>query len=281
MDLLRIRQHMKWHIAVGNELHQLGLPRSTLFRSLYQSRLRAFLSRKAVGPSAETFVVRHGISHDTATLSIRTGPSPDDLSDWIVLRGVWAHHDYFHPAMHDCRTILDVGANTGVAAVWFTKLIPEVQIACVEPDPRNIPLIHANLKQNGLAARVFECAVAPRAGTVRLGRETFAGRSSLESTGLYAHSDFIQVDARRIPEILDELGWDVVDLLKMDIEGAERDVLADAGDWLNRVRHIVLEVHPNTSPEELDGFLRPHGSTLEPLGNHEEPTYFCSRSRVA
>jgi hypothetical protein len=111
-----------------------------------------------------------------------------------------------------------------------------------------------------------------------LGREAFAGKSSLESTGLYAHTDFVQVDARRVPQILDELGWEVLDLLKMDIEGAERDVLADAGDWLNRVRHIVLEVHPNTSPEELSGFLHPHGWTVEPLGHHEEPTYFCSRS---
>jgi FkbM family methyltransferase len=183
--------------------------------------------------------------------------------------------------VRSCRTILDVGANTGVAAVWFAKLIPDLQIACVEPDPRNLPLLHGNLDQNDIGAKVFECAVSTRAGHLRLGRESFAGRSSLESTGLYEHSDFIEVETRRIPDILDELGWDVVDLVKMDIEGAERDVFADAGDWLHRVRHLVLEVHANTSPAELSGFLRPHGWTaLEPLGNHEEPTYFCSRGQV-
>jgi FkbM family methyltransferase len=278
LNLRRICQHMKWHIEVGNELRQLGLPRSTLFSNFYRARLRAFLSQRAASLDVGTFVVRHGISHETATLSIRTGPRPDDLSDWIVLRGVWAHNDYFHKAMHGCRTILDIGANTGVAAVWFTRLIPEVKIACVEPDPRNLPLMRRNLEQNGISARVFECAVTARAGRVRLGREAYSGQSSLESTGLYAHSDFIQVEARRIPEILDELGWDVVDLLKMDIEGAEREVLANSGDWLHRLRHIVLEVHSNTSPEELSGFLHPHGWTLEPLGVHEEPTYFCSRS---
>lgn len=47
------------------------------------------------------------------------------------------------------------------------------------------------------------------------------------------------------------LGWTPVDLVKMDIEGMERDILADGGDWLHRVGLIVLEVHQNTSPEEL------------------------------
>jgi FkbM family methyltransferase len=195
------------------------------------------------------------------------------LSDWITFRGVWAHHDYFHPLIRRCRTILDVGANIGIAAVWLKGLIPEAELACIEPDPRNLPLARRNLADNDISAKLFECAVAPYTGRTQLGIEAFYGKSSLETTGLYQHEQFLEVDTRRIPDILDDLGWSHVDLLKMDIEGMERDILADAGDWLARVGLIVLEIHQNTSPEELAMLLRPHGWALQRLGAHDEDTY--------
>ena len=73
-------------------------------------------------------------------------------------------------------------------------------------------------------------------------------------------------------------GWRHVDLLKMDVEGMERDIVADGGDWLHRVGLIVLEVHENTSPEELSTLLHPHAWTLQKLGTHDEATYLAART---
>jgi FkbM family methyltransferase len=202
------------------------------------------------------------------------------LSDWVVLCGVWAHQDYFQPLIRECRTILDVGANIGMAAVWFKGLIPEAELACIEPDPRNLALARVNLAENGISAKIFECAVAPYSGRTRLGMDTDTGRSSLADARLYAQDRFLDVQTRRMPEILDELGWARVDLLKLDIEGMERDILADAADWIDRVGLIVLEVHQNTSPEELSLLLRPHGWTLTKLGVHEEETYLATPESV-
>ena len=106
-----------------------------------------------------------------------------------------------------------------------------------------------------------------------LGIEDFYGKSSLEDARLYTHTEFVEVETRRIPEILDNLGWCRVDLLKMDIEGMERNVLADGRDWLARVGLILLEVHSNTSPEELSSLLHPYGWTLQQLEFHDEETY--------
>jgi FkbM family methyltransferase len=255
------------------ELRRLGLAHGTLLRACYDARRHARRSRNGASPIVQQFVVRHRISGQRATLSIRTGPDAQDLSDWIVLRGIWAQHDYFHPLMSRSQTILDVGANAGIAAVWLKALIPDAELACVEPDRRNLPLARLNLADNGISARIFECAVAPYAGRTRLGIEKWTGKSSLEDVRLYPHQEFVEVETRRIPEILDELGWRRVDLLKMDIEGMERDILANGGDWLHRVGLIVMEVHENTSPEELSGLLRPYGWTLQRLGVHDEETY--------
>jgi FkbM family methyltransferase len=261
---------MKWLVHMDTDLHRSGLPHGGFFRAYCYARLRAYLLGHRTPPVVKQFVVRHGVSGQNATLNIRTGPG---LSDWIVLRGIWAHQDYFHPLVSRCQTILDVGANAGIAAVWLKALNPEAELACIEPDPRNLPLARLNLAENGIAAKIFECAVAPYNGRTRLGIETDTGRSSLEDIGLYTHREFVDVETRRIPEILDDLGWCRVDLLKMDIEGMERDILADGGDWLARVGLIVLEVHQNTSPEELSTLLHPYGWTLHRLGVHDEETY--------
>jgi FkbM family methyltransferase len=276
MEFCKLIKHAKWHFNMDTELQRSGLRRGTFFRAYCHARLRAYLSNHEAPPVVKPFVVRHGVSGRKATLHIRTDLA---LSDWITFRGIWAHQDYFHPMINQCRTILDVGTNIGIAAVWLKALIPEAELACIEPDPRNLPLARLNLAENGISAKIFECAIAPYTGRSRLGIEDFYGKSSLENARLYAHSEFVEVQTRRIPEILDDLGWYHVDLLKMDIEGMERDILADGGDWLNRVGLIVLEVHPNTSPEELSNLLQPYGWTLQRLGVHDEETYLAMPSQ--
>lgn len=263
-----------WAFRTDAEFRRLGWRPGTFLAAYYRGRLQEHLSNRGA-PVVGRFVVRHGVSDRKATLHIRMGPAG---GDWIVLRGVWLHQDYFHPLISQCRTILDVGANVGMAAVWLKGLNPEAQIACVEPDPRNLPLLRINLAVNGIEAKVFDCAVAPLAGRARLGIGIDTGWSSLETAGLHAHTQFVDVETRRIPEILDALCWSRVDLLKLDVEGLERDLLADAGDWLCRVGLLVFELHRNSSLEEIAALLRSYRWALERIGYQEEKTYLAKPS---
>lgn len=264
-------KRLTWALRTDAEFRRLGWRCGTFLSAYYRGRLQDHLPDHST-PVVRRFVVRHGVSDRKATLCIRLDPGG---GDWIVLRGIWLHQDYFHSLIGQCRTILDVGANVGMAAVWFKLLNPEVHIACVEPDPRNVPLLRDNLAANGIEAQVFECAVAPRTGRARLGIGIDTGWSSLEQCGLHTHTTFIEVDAQHIPAILDKLGWSQVDLLKLDVEGLERDLLADASEWLSRVGYIVLEVHRNTSSGEIADLLRPYGWALERIGHQAEETYLA------
>ncbi len=174
-------------------------------------------------------------------------------------------------------TILDLGANTGMAAAYLHAHYPQAAIACVEPDPRNIPYLERTLQENNLPALVFSAAIASEPGELklRLGRDSTC--SALETSPLHDLQDSVRVKVMTVPQVLEQLKWDHIDLLKIDIEGTEDELLSQHNDWLKRVQAIVLEIHPNTTPERIASYLQPFGFTLTPLGRGTEPTFFAAR----
>ena len=228
------------------------------------------LSPQTPGTSCDQkFTVRHAISGNTAILRLRTDPA---LSDWISS----AEYGFTK------TTITRFSASVGPSWMWAPMLAwlrPGLRVSF----PESLSPVSSRIRETSrcyvtisstmrLAQRYLNVQSQFISGRSRLGIEPFYGKSSLEGTQLHSPQGFVDVTTRRIPEILDELGWRSVDLVKMDVEGMERDILADCGDWISRVGLIVLEVHGNTSAAELSSFLRPHGWTLERLGSHEEPT---------
>ena len=82
--------------------------------------------------------------------TIRVEPSNSDLA---VIAGVLGDQEYWEPQLSSVQTLLDLGSNIGIAALWFKLLAPQVRIACVEPDPRNLPLLEQNLRKTGVAGQ--------------------------------------------------------------------------------------------------------------------------------
>jgi FkbM family methyltransferase len=276
MKFDRMLERFAWHLRTDAEFQQLGWRRGTFLQAYYHGRIRDNLPGRDAAV-VQHFVVRHGLSGKKASLHIRLSPGPWDL---LTLLGIWVHQDYFHPMISHCRTILDVGAHVGMAAVWFEGLLPGVRLACVEPDARNIPLLRKNLAENGIDARIFECAVAPHTGRLRLGIGMDTEPAAMEGTEEHTYTEFIEVEARSIPDILDTLDWPRVDLLKLDIEGLERDIIADASDWLSQVGMILFEVHHNITPTEIADLFRPYDWILERIGHREEETYLAHPIQV-
>jgi FkbM family methyltransferase len=177
----------------------------------------------------------------------------------LLHREVFEHEYYRLPLARLPATILDVGAGIGLTAVYFSRLFPDARLACVEPAPDNLCLLERNLKLNGVRASVFPAAIdaADRRLLMQQGAKYLA--SSLESglkPGLY-------VATTSIPKILGRLGWDHVGLLKVDIHGAEPDLLSGPTEWISLVDTLCIKCHAGFGDVQLRelasgfGFLPP------------------------
>ncbi|MGH9533961.1 MAG: FkbM family methyltransferase [Terriglobales bacterium] len=163
-------------------------------------------------------------------------------SDAEVFEEIYADQQYAHPLLPRARRILDLGACTGLASAFLSGLYPQAQVVALEADPSNYAALQANARgRPAISCRL--AAVWDRRGTLRIQNpDAPAWAKTVAEVGPGA-----EVKAMSINDLLDELGWDTVDLVKMDIEGAERRVL-QAGDWLRRTRALLIELHERTEP---------------------------------
>jgi FkbM family methyltransferase len=146
--------------------------------------------------------------------------------------------------------IVDCGANIGTATLFFKTFYPTADIIAFEPDPQAYEALTANVRDNKLSGvTVMNVAVGGSDGRASL----FVG-PALPGTGqasLYAPSVSVattEVEVVRVSRFIDR----EVDFLKIDIEGAEMDVLHDLAETgkLALVRQMVIEYHHHMRPGE-------------------------------
>lgn len=138
-------------------------------------------------------------------------------------------------------TIVDAGANIGLASAYFASRYPEARILAIEPEAQNFELLLKNTAPypNIQAVRAALWSESGLIGVVDSGTGAWGFRTEASSEALVTNS----VRAATLDELLDEYGFDHVDLLKMDIEGAEVEVFADTSEWIDRVNVVVAELH--------------------------------------
>lgn len=164
--------------------------------------------------------------------------------------------------------ILDAGANVGLASLYFKRLYPRARITAYEADPAICALLRDNLEVNGAPdVETVQAAVWTRDGSLDFRCEGSDSGAVVEpGTDL---EDGLPGPVRSVPAIRlrDVLEREPVDLLKLDIEGAEAAVLADCAGALAGVRALIAEVH------ELDPVRR---RTPEILAQLAEAGFTCA-----
>lgn len=157
--------------------------------------------------------------------------------DVLSLREVWIDEVYRLPGVGTARSLIDLGANIGLASVWFARRYGCEQLVAVEPLPENARLLRHNLHQNGMTATVLECAVGAAAG------EEFLAIAEEPNSGRLARAG-LRVRTASMSSIVEALGAQgTADVVKIDIEGAERVLFSGDLDWLGKMQTVVAEIH--------------------------------------
>jgi FkbM family methyltransferase len=164
----------------------------------------------------------------------------------------WAFHQVFvdrefRPLdqIKNARLILDCGANVGYASIWFLNRFPEARVVAVEPDPANFALCTNNLEPYADRASVLNYAVWSHRVGLRIHRP---GDPKFDYWSLQVREatadETPDVWATTIEKLLAGSECDSIDILKIDIEGAEAAVFSCAPhEWLPKVKNLVIELH--------------------------------------
>ncbi len=193
-------------------------------------------------------------------LICRTG-----TSDATVLRDTFSglYHLPRHP-LHPAATIVDLGANVGYVAAHYAELYPDAHILGVELDPNNAEMARRNLDQYGSRCSVLTAAIWWHEGTVQYGGTREHSFKVIQDTGqLTPQGDNAIAKAMTMDNVLDILGVDRIDFLKVDIEGAEFEIFRNSPSWLMAVDSINVEIHDGDRIDEIGSALRSSGFIVE------------------
>jgi FkbM family methyltransferase len=166
----------------------------------------------------------------------------------------WAYfkrQEYQFRASCENPLIVDCGANVGLGVRYWKQLCPQARVVAYEPDPESFGALQENTRDlAGVTLR--QEAVWTESGPTRFAA-TGADGGHLAAVSQDAHpSQEVTVAATRLRDHLVE----PVELLKLDIEGAEVDVLLDCRDRLSLVRNLFVEYHSfSGQPQRLHAFF--------------------------
>lgn len=199
-------------------------------------------------------VIRHGWAAryrpKYANIGVGTMFIPDALSFIYQYLEIFHHEIYRFNPKRAKPLILDCGANVGTSLMFFSHNYPDAEIHCFEPDPDVFGYLQKNTERNKLKnVQLHQKAIWTHNDFLYFAQEGADG-------GAVADSDqnTIKVQSQSLRELL--LQYERVDFLKMDIEGAEAEVIDDCKDVLHKIDNLFIEYHSFvSSPQTLDKIL--------------------------
>ncbi len=177
--------------------------------------------------------------------------TPDCMSFLFQFGEIFVDEIYKFKSSKKSPVIIDCGSNIGLSCLYFAKNHPDSKIYAFEADEKIFTILSSNMKNNNINnIELYNKAVWIKEEELSFSSEGADGGS------IYDTSDSkIKVQAIRFKEFLEK--FTTIDFLKIDIEGAETEVLKDIETELNKVENLFVEYHSITGqPQTLDQILK-------------------------
>ena len=244
--VIRLARRMKHMVPSGPVVHT-----QASWHKVCQSALRVIGGTVGTIEGSQCTIAwpAVGSGSPTMTASLRVNPS----SDLDVFCQVWTDQHYRAVVKYmrkwvtatDELRIIDAGANVGFTTLYLKAQFPNAHVISLEPEESNYAQMTHNVARNALEnVTPLQAGLWKSQAFLEVGRDTYDQREwSFYVREVPGPTTLPGYD---VQALLRQARWDSVDLLKMDIEGAERYLFADdhaAAQTLGNVRFLALEIH--------------------------------------
>jgi FkbM family methyltransferase len=185
-----------------------------------------------------------GLAH---RVSVRCGTADASTLEKIF---VWNDYDLDYPA--GVKTVIDAGANIGLSAVYFATRFPDAKVVAIEPQSENFRLLERNSRHY---PQVLPLHAALWSDDTTLGLSNPDDR--VDSYQYSPDAAVEMVPAFNMTSVLSRFEMPRVDVLKIDVEGAETEVFAQKPEWVRRVGMFIIELHGAEAREAFTAATAP------------------------
>lgn len=193
---------------------------------------------------------RSAKDENTYSMRVRGVPYPllcrVNTSDRWAFGQVFVRQEYGSlPADLRPKLILDCGANVGYTSVYFLTRYASSRVIAVEPDPRNFQILQQNLAPYGERALAINAAIWSEPTHLKLCSAPEDGKGEWAFWVRECQpGETPDVSAVDIQTILSDSGFGQIDIVKIDIEGAETHIFSQNYDgWIDKVESFLIELH--------------------------------------
>lgn len=164
-----------------------------------------------------------------------------NTEDYITLKEIFESRIYDVTLPFTPATIVDAGANTGLATVFLKNKYPGANVACLEIEENNFRLLKQHT-HNYTDVRCIKKGLYHKNCFLNVEDIYQASNSyTVVETTTPGHNS---IEAITVDGLMNEMGWSNIDLLKMDIEGAEKEVFqGNVAAWLPHTKAMMIETH--------------------------------------
>jgi FkbM family methyltransferase len=190
-------------------------------------------------------------------------------SDFAMLRQVLGKKEYDFASDAAPRVVIDAGANVGYASLFFANKYPQARVLAIEPDQGNCSMFRRNCSPYQ-SIQLVEGALWGSNSLVRILDDTVDKFAFQVTEDEQKEAPLIRAYA--LDSLSREYGLDDLDIVKMDIEGAECEVFTSPSrEWLWKVGVLMVELHDrfrSGATTALRQFIEPRRHDVSRAGEY-------------
>jgi FkbM family methyltransferase len=162
-------------------------------------------------------------------------------TDLLVYEEILLREQYAFDLAFTPKTIVDAGANIGLSAIYFAHKYPGAKIIAIEPEASNFAVLAKNVRPYPGIIPVH-AALWNRDGEISVSQPDPSTGATGEWAFITHQGPGTKVRALTIRTLMKEMRMPSIDILKVDIEGAEKEVF-EGCDWMDSIRCLMIEMH--------------------------------------